>query len=102
MTEKPGIVTLPYRRILNSGSALLALGLDRPILVPETPTFSELAGEVGEQWVRRFHGTHLVAEHLESALEDLPEGAPNLSAYDWDLVAAATLEAYRLTNRPDS
>lgn len=89
------LVALPYRHILNSGSALLALGFDRPIVVPDTPTFSELAGEVGEQWVRRFQGNHLVAEDLEGALEDLPEGSPDLSAHDWDLVAAATIEAYQ-------
>jgi beta-1,4-mannosyltransferase len=37
------LVVLPFDRVVNSSSALLALSLDRPVLVPATPLTEELA-----------------------------------------------------------
>lgn len=92
------LVVLPYERILNSGSALLALSFDRPVLVPHTGSLVELAGEVGPEWVRTFHGP-LDAPTLHSALEWAMSTArpprPPLDAHDWRRVAALTLDAYR-------
>lgn len=60
---------------------LLALSLDRPVLVPQTPTTQRLAEEVGEAWVRRHPGP-LTAHTLESSLRTLrtdpPIHRPNL------------------------
>jgi beta-1,4-mannosyltransferase len=92
------LVALPYREVLNSGSAILALSLDRPVLAPDAASIVELQETVRPDWVRTYSG-ELTAEHLGSALEwvrqtSRPSPAP-LASLDWDRIAAATLAAYR-------
>lgn len=92
------LVVLPYREMHNSGGALAALSLDRPVLVPDNEVNRALAREVGERWVRRYSGT-LTTATLAEALDDLRSqplpGSPDLSARDWSSVGAAHLGAYR-------
>lgn len=49
-------VILPYREMHNSGSALLALSLDRPIVVPSSATTEQLVEEFGDEWVITYQG----------------------------------------------
>jgi beta-1,4-mannosyltransferase len=88
------VVALPYRRVLNSGSALLALSLERPVLVPPTPSFRELRNEVGSDWVMLCNGERISAADLESALAQPPQGVPDLGEYDWSCVSAETEHGY--------
>jgi beta-1,4-mannosyltransferase len=91
------MVVLPYREVLNSGSAVLALSLNRPILVPKAVAFAELQASVGAEWVSMYEGG-LTASRLEQAfrwaigLARAPT-AP-LQTMDWDRIADATVEAY--------
>lgn len=90
-------VVLPYRHMHNSGSALAALSLDRPILVPDNETTRLLAAEVGERWVH-FFGDELSADSLRELAEATShgvEGRPDLSARDWDGAGDAHAAAYR-------
>lgn len=48
------LVVLPYREILNSGTALLALSFDRPVLLPKAGAGSELTRRVGVEWVHTY------------------------------------------------
>jgi glycosyltransferase involved in cell wall biosynthesis len=48
------LVVLPYREILNSGSAVLALSFDRPVLLPALGAAPELQQLVGSRWVRTY------------------------------------------------
>lgn len=48
------LVVLPYRDVTNSGSALLALSLDRPVLASKRGSLLELETELGSRWVRTF------------------------------------------------
>ena len=50
------LVVLPFRRMLNSGSLLLALSLNRPVLVPRNEANEALAEEVGPGWVYMYDG----------------------------------------------
>ncbi|NMF87004.1 glycosyltransferase [Aromatoleum petrolei] len=50
------LVVLPFRRMLNSGSLLLALSLNRPVLVPRNEANEALAEEVGPGWVYLYDG----------------------------------------------
>ena len=101
------IVVLPYRVMHNSGAALLALSLDRPVIVPSSPATALLAAEVGEGWVTRFDG-RLDAPALSALVEQVrssPRSArPDLSARDWSALAGQLVAAYetalRLTGRP--
>ncbi|MCU0870309.1 MAG: glycosyltransferase, partial [Burkholderiales bacterium] len=50
-------VVLPYTEILNSGVALLALSLGRPVVVPRLGALRELADLCGPDWAVAFDGT---------------------------------------------
>ena len=102
------VVVLPYRHLHNSGVALLALSLDRPVLVPAGRTATELAAEVGSAWIPTFDGvvgaTDLAAALARTAPADLPD-RPDLSARDWSVVAPAHADAFRAALarvRPDT
>lgn len=77
------VMVLPYRELQNSGSALMALSFDVPVLVPNLGSMGELRQQVGKGWVQTFDGP-LTTPILASSLETLPQaGPPELSALDW-------------------
>jgi beta-1,4-mannosyltransferase len=91
------VVVLPFREISNSGSALLTLSMDVPLLTVAQGALPELQQSVGSEWIRFYED--------ELKLEDLVEGmgwslnvprAPRapLDAFDWPSVARMTLCAY--------
>jgi beta-1,4-mannosyltransferase len=92
------LVVLPYREMHNSGGALTALSLDRPVLVPDNEVNRRLGEEVGPGWVRTYSG-ELSAEQLAqtlAALQAEPRSErPDLSAREWDAAGAQHLTAYR-------
>ncbi|MBF0817524.1 glycosyltransferase [Microbacterium paludicola] len=91
------LVVLPYRELHSSGAALVALSLERPVLVPDTPTTRALRDEVGDGWVHIFTGT-LTADALAAAIRatrERPAAPPDLSARTWDRVRRAHVDAYR-------
>lgn len=49
-------VGLPYRDILNSGTALFALSRNRPVLAPNIGSLPELRETVGSHWIYLYHG----------------------------------------------
>lgn len=101
------LVVLPYREMHNSGALLLALSLDRPVLVPRGPTTEAIAAEVGPGWVFDYDG-ELSAADLAGALAATGPGAarpahPDLDAREWPALAGQHLESYReaaATRRP--
>ncbi|RUQ84431.1 glycosyl transferase [Labedella gwakjiensis] len=92
------LVVLPYREMHNSGGALAALSVDRPVLVPANEVNARLSDEVGPGWVHQYDG-ELSAEHLLSTLRVLHEEPrserPDLSRRDWDVAGTLHLAAYR-------
>lgn len=91
------LVVLPYRNILNSGAAVLALDFDRPLLVPREGALTELAATASEAWVRTYNG-ELGSEELAAALawaraQGRPTRAP--PQLSWRELAEATLAFYR-------
>jgi beta-1,4-mannosyltransferase len=101
------LVVLPFTQVTNSGSLLLALSLDRPVLVPSAPVTDQLADEVGPGWVLTYPGA-LDAAVLRSALAEVRAGGrsdrPALGGREWDEIgrahAAAFLAARDLARRP--
>lgn len=92
------LVVLPYRDMLNSGGLLLALSLDRPVLVPSTPANERIAAEVGEEWVLRYDGDltpAVLTEGLAAARAATRAGQPDLSRREWDAAGADHVAAYR-------
>lgn len=92
------LVILPYARIQNSGSAILAVSADRPVLVPQLGAMRELQEQLGDEWVRLFEGD-LTADELTRALEwSVASGRSeraDLRPLAWDAIAAQTIAAYR-------
>jgi len=91
------LVVLPYAEILNSGAAMLALSFDRPVLLPRTAVFEEIRELVGAGWVHLYESP-LDVGALDQALDEaraVGGTAPDLGAFSWDRVAAATLDCYR-------
>lgn len=103
------LVVLPYRDMHNSGALLLALSLDRPVLVPHNAVTTDLAAEVGERWIATFEG-ELSADDLADALDRLRHHngvhndgrRPRLETRDWAAVGAAHVAAYRAAIRSKS
>ncbi|ROR67381.1 glycosyltransferase [Agrococcus jenensis] len=93
--ESAGVV-LPYRFMHNSGSALAALSLRRPVLVPRTDVNEALAREVGPGWVTMFDGalTGADLERFAEGIHPLPTAAPDLSAREWASAGDAHRSAY--------
>ena len=105
------LVVAPYAEIFNSGTALLALSFDRPILVPAKGSLVELQAAVGERWVHTFDGS-LDEVALGKALEAARAGAgrdggdegggdegvgadgPDLSSFEWEPIAQRTARFY--------
>lgn len=87
----------PSLQVLNSGSALLALSFDRPVLMRDGPAQSELVTIAGPRWLRAFEPP-LDTPTLRAALEwacDLPPGSrPPLEPLDWGPIAEATERFY--------
>ncbi|MFY0407473.1 glycosyltransferase [Solicola sp. PLA-1-18] len=92
------LVVLPYTEIFNSGTVIVALSMDRPVLVPRHATTEALAREVGPGWVFTFDQP-LTAADLEETLRSLrtnpPADRPDLSARDWHEVARGYAATYQ-------
>jgi glycosyltransferase involved in cell wall biosynthesis len=78
-------VVLPYRRVLNSGGAVLALTLGRPVLLPATPTFASLRERVGRHWVTLFNGRIGPAD-LDAMRPRATDEFPDLAWCSWDVI----------------
>lgn len=90
------LVVLPFTEITNSGSALLALSFDRPVLVPALGAMSELQALVGHDWVRTYEGA-LMPDILTDALQWAARrrnAAPRMDQLEWPLLARQTLSMY--------
>lgn len=89
-------VVLPYKDILNSGSALLALSADRPVIAPAIGGLVDIGEQVGHQWLRGYSGEFEAGRLREAMEEPMPAGVrPDLSSYEWDAIARQTVDFYR-------
>jgi len=91
------VVVLPYRAIQNSGTAVLALSADRPVVVPTLGAMRELQAMTGSDWVRCFDGDFDDREFrtsLDWARSPRADRAP-IERLDWDGIAHDTVAFYR-------
>lgn len=94
------VVVLPYQKIYNSGAALMALTLGRPIIVTDSGTMRELRDEVGSEWVYCLDSP-LTAQSLAEAVTVLRSSGradrPRFIGRDWSAIGHAYSEVYRRT-----
>ncbi|TQJ29702.1 hypothetical protein [Microbacterium sp. SLBN-146] len=91
------VIVLPYQGIHNSGAALLALSLNRPIVVPRSASTELLSVEFGQNWVHLYDGP-LTASSLAESLAHVRgadrEDELDMSSRDWDHLARQLEDAY--------
>lgn len=91
------LVVAPFSDILNSGSVLLALSMNRPVLAPRLGALPDLERVVGSRWLRLYDGEleprMLTEARTRVARPDLGETV-NLSRFDWPEIAQATIALY--------
>lgn len=92
------LVVFPYADVLNSGAAIFALSVGRPILASNTPLFRELQQMVGEDWVYLIDGeldAHDLSDAMSKAKMLKQNGSnPDLSKFEWDVIAQQTVDFY--------
>jgi beta-1,4-mannosyltransferase len=91
------LVVLPYQEILNSGSAILALSFNRPVLVPRLGAMSELARSVGNDWVQTYSGdikVKVLEQSLEWAMNTVRPRLAPLERLDWREISTKTIKAF--------
>lgn len=89
-------VVLPYRQILNSGSVLMALSAGRSVIAPHIGSLVEVMRQTGREWIQCYTG-EFDRSHLQQALAVLPRlggQTPDLTPYDWPVIAAKTVDFY--------
>ncbi|URD49463.1 glycosyltransferase [Chroococcidiopsis sp. CCNUC1] len=95
------LVALPYSQILNSGTALLSLSLNRPVLLPSQATFHELQDVVSKAWLRTYAG-ELTCTEIAAALDwslDAPRhNVAHLEALNWTEIAQKTVDYFQTLN----
>ena len=75
------LAVVPQREFLNSGSALLALSFDRPVLAARQGSMIDVQEHVGTEWVRLFENK-LTAHTLGKALKWADQPRPNEAPLD--------------------
>jgi beta-1,4-mannosyltransferase len=85
------LCVLPFREILNSGSAILSLSFDLPVMVPARGAMAELRDQTGPDWVKTYEGP-LTADVLRQALawsdRPHPRQTADLRKLDWSAIGA--------------
>lgn len=91
------LAVFPYKNILNSGSALMALSFDAPVMVPGVGSMPELKRTIGEEWVFTYQGD-LTSAALQDAISWVKDTAREKTApldeLDWDVLAKKTVDFY--------
>ncbi|MDM9381072.1 glycosyltransferase family 4 protein [Chlorogloeopsis sp. ULAP01] len=91
------LVVLPFQEILNSGSAILSLSFDSPILVTDKGSMAELQEQVGDEWVKLYSGeltTEVLATGLDWAIEGKRSRQANLEKLGWSRLAEKTVQYF--------
>jgi glycosyltransferase involved in cell wall biosynthesis len=92
------LAVLPYHSVLNSGTAFLALSLNRPILLPSTPAIQELIDEVGPEWVQIYEDdmdSHTLQEATHWGLNTHRRHEVEMEQFTPETIGMATLQAYK-------
>ena len=95
------LVVLPYTDVRNSGGALTALSLRRPVLLPDNVMNRRLRDELGARWVSLYDG-ELSAGAITAALASVRGPRPATPAFagrDWADAGRRHAEAYRQVSR---
>jgi beta-1,4-mannosyltransferase len=91
------VVALPYRNLYNSGSMLLALSFNTPVIAPQSAAVESYVAEFGSAWVKTFTSP-LTSKDLEQAVFDNSSqrmGTVDFSGRDWSEGGKKHVAVYR-------
>lgn len=91
------LMVLPFRDVLNSGSAMLALSFSLPVLTRRSGSMPELQKAVGADWMRLYDDleTHSLESAMAWAVLRDATNECSLSTFNWDRIGIDTVNAYR-------
>ncbi len=98
--ESAEAVVLPYNKLLNSGAAILALSLNRPVILPSSATTESLLEEFGPEWVRSYESPltvedlHEIDDWLHERERRGPLGEVSMARRDWPEIGRETVDGY--------
>lgn len=99
---RTSLVILPYRAVGNSGAALLALSMNRPILMPRHTITEQLRVEFGADHVHLFDG-ELDGATINGALSAVQRSVPHdrvpMLGRDWQSIASMHIRAFESASR---
>jgi beta-1,4-mannosyltransferase len=96
--QSADLVVLPFTKILNSGSSLLALSFNCPILVPNLGSIPELQNIVGQDWVNIYSGEftpEILSQGLDWLINTQRSNQCMMEELDWDKLSQETLQLYQ-------
>jgi glycosyltransferase involved in cell wall biosynthesis len=88
---------LPQEEFLNSGSALLSLSFDTPVIAAKNGSMIDLQKRIGQNWVRLFREI-LTLNDLEEAIgwaQEVRSCKAPLDGLDWSSIARRTCAFYQ-------
>jgi glycosyltransferase involved in cell wall biosynthesis len=94
------VVVFPFRKILTSGSVMLAMSFGKPLILPEGATMRETVGDGEALW---FHPGSIDSLNDAMILADgqlMPTGSRNstlAAALTWQVMAKSLIERYSVT-----
>ncbi|MGD8427913.1 MAG: glycosyltransferase family 4 protein [Balneolaceae bacterium] len=92
------LIVIPYEKVLNSGTVLLSLSYDVPVLVPNQGSIVELQQVFGVRWVQTY-SANLSHEKLQKAIERAKnygkEVCEPIREFGWDKIVNQTMDAYQ-------
>lgn len=92
------VVVINQRSTLNSGTLMLALSMDRPVIAPAQGSIVELAEALGPSWISLFSGD-LTSQALRDCIDHVRSSQRTASApidrFDPEVVSRATIAALR-------
>jgi len=85
IVDSADAIVLPYKNILTSGAALLALSRNRPVLAPNIGSLPELRETVGHEWIYLYDGEfrqQVLVDFIEWMLGTKRSAIAPLDAYE--------------------
>ncbi|MCT2085763.1 glycosyltransferase [Microbacterium enclense] len=92
------VVVLPYADLYNSGVLVMALSMERPVIVPRTPATEYYREQFGSDWVFLYEpplAPDVLSEIVHRALHVSVRGYLDLARLDWSALAASYVDTYR-------
>jgi beta-1,4-mannosyltransferase len=96
------LAVMPFRKIWNSGSVMLALSFNCPVMVPAHGAFLEMQEKTGAEWIWTYRN-ELRVDDLKAALAwaittPRSSSAP-LERFEWKRIAEETLRSYSVLTK---